>query len=64
MRTIEQEDLKDKIFGPLSALESYISILSDYMDIHEDILEINHASLIVYKMQEELDKIKDFVDNY
>ena len=64
MRTIEQADLKDKIFGPLAALESYISILSDYMDIHEDILEINHASLIVYKMQEELDKIKEFVDNY
>lgn len=52
---------KDKIFSYTAELESYAAILSDYMEIHEDIEEFLHASLIVDKMKENICKLNEFL---
>lgn len=48
--TIDTEKMKRKLFDAVVQLDSYNTILSSYMELHENILEITHASLLVDKM--------------
>jgi len=63
-KTIDTEKMKRGLFDAVVQLDSYNTILSSYMELHENILEMTHASLLVDKMQEQIDTMKEFFDNY
>ena len=53
--------MKRKLFDAVVQLDSYNTILSSYMELHENILEMTHASLLVDKMQEQINTMKEFL---
>ena len=65
METIDTEKMKRTIFDAVVQLDSYNNILSGYMELHENILEMNHACLLVDKMQEQIDDLgKGQIDDH
>jgi len=54
MELSEEQKRNNKIADCVAELNSYCKILADYVDAHEEIDEMLHASLIVDKMQENI----------
>ena len=53
-----------KLDNAIEEIISYAEILSDYMSYHDSIPEMLHASLLIYKIQEQLDIIKNSIREY